>query len=439
MRTLVLSILIAAIGAASLHAQASDKKFSREQEKAAEKAIVKELVELLHSYWTPKLNDYRRYIDRSISEPDLTQLNSLRLRFSFVMEEMKNMREARRAEYQSDRVELAPDSEVVEAELAPAAESSSPSNSSPIASPEIDGNPQSDLSPSSSEGQPLPLYELGDESAMVDVGAAVPEDNYATVVGTDEIPMGVEHDLSNTQDLDGVESDRDDYDRDTYVVPEREDTKIFTETKSLAARYGTMSDMLRRKVSEDMVEFLGQVVVVFERLSKEYPGLASAREDKDFQEMEDVSTRRVLVKGLLDATWRDVGPFIMLYNGGGLLQMLVGLGVDDIEGVDLSVASTDEESAASGRTLLMQNSPNPAATTTLISYRLAEPSAATRLKVYSANGEAMSDVDLGPQGRGDHETTLDVSGFAPGAYVYHLSAQSSMGEEVFSKMMQVVR
>lgn len=437
MRTLLLSFLVAVVGAASLQAQSSDERMTREQKNAAEKAAVKELLQLLHTFWTPKLNDYRRYIDRSLSDPDLTQLNTLRLRFAFFMEQAKQMRAAQRAEYVAQRARYereatVADDDVIDAEYATIEEGPYPAEGMyDTASVEIavdypeDGNGTS--------------YEIADESATVDIAVAMPEDETAIAAQPTDVSLEVADEFAPGSDVAMVREEGVETEEETYVVPEREDRKIFVETTSLAARYGTMSDMLRRKVSEDMVDFLDQVVTVFEKISKEYPGLANPREEKDFQEMRDLSKRRVVVEELLTATWQDVRPFIMLYNGEGLLPILMGMGVDEFEGVDLSAASVDGESAIVGRTVLMQNSPNPAATTTVISYRLAESSAATRLKVYSANGQAMADIDLGPLAKGDHETTIDVSSYAPGAYVYHLSAQSSMGEEVYSKMMQVVR
>lgn len=434
MRTLVLSILVAAVGAVSLQAQSSNEVVTREQRKADEKAVVKELIRLAHTFWTPKLNEYRRFIDRSLAESDLTQLSNLRLRFEFFMEQARQMRQAQRARYEAVRetdedvcgqesaeYEATEDGEGVGIVSGPCIhEESYGVASADTAAAHVDG--AVDVPPK-------------DTSMTVDVDVPAPADEAPTA--TAPMEEGVESAAGT--DVASIQEGEIEIKAEDYSPPESEERMIFMATTSLAARYGAMSDMLRRKVSEDMVDFLDQVVTLIEKLSKQYPSLQKLQTEEEFREMRDVAKRREVVDELLTHGWREIRPLVMLYNGQGLLPMLVSFGLDEFEGVDLSVASAEDEAAPQGRTALTQNSPNPATAFTVISYHLAEPSATTRLKVISTSGQEMADIDLGSLASGDHQTTVDVSSYAPGAYVYRLSAQSSMGEEVYSKFMQVVR
>src|SRR5690606_16576064 len=88
---------------------------------------------------------------------------------------------------------------------------------------------------------------------------------------------------------------------------------------------------------------------------------------------------------------------------------------------------------------LKQSYPNPAAGRATIDFTLQETSPATTLRLFDATGSEVRRIDLGSVGAGDHSAQLDVADLQTGTYLYHLTIQTSDGEQVFSKKMQVVR
>lgn len=425
-RSVTLSLMAVVITTATLQAQ------TPEPSEAARKAMERELIQMVVTYWTPKLNDYRRFIDRSLSASDLTQLNNLRLRFEFVLEqerqrsaELREQREARMRESEERAKEMAPALD----EGGDAAISEEGSESDMIGI----GIPEPAVAVAESESDDVPhgvTSEVMENEFVVDTAVSVPEAGD----GSGFAPSAEEEVAPPMVDDDVVVNNEPRYDRS-----EQEPERLLMETTSLGARYGTMSDLLRKKATEDFSDFLLMVADLYEKLMAQYPGMRSSSDERELSAMRDQTQRREVAGKIIGEGWSDIRPFVMLYNGQGLVSLFHGLGLRQVEGVDLSTASIDGADLVVGHSGVMQNSPNPASTSTLIAFRLAESSSTTSLKIYAASGQAMADIDLGSLPSGEHEVTIDVSVYPPGTYVYHLAARSTVGEEVFSKMMQVVR
>lgn len=219
---------------------------------------------------------------------------------------------------------------------------------------------------------------------------------------------------------------------------------IWSKTLELAQGYRSGLDNLSEDVIEDAGSFSDEVVRFVNRFSDDnHSELA-----KDEKGSELLSSKEKMTEGIgeLKNTLKEnhddvmqvygmiIEPIIMLFNGGDMRDMLP-LNMGNVSGVDASaVAGLLPQSA-----VLSQNVPNPASSVTTINFALAEPSSATTLRVYSSDGELVKSADLGALSAGSGSHNLDVSGFANGSYLYHLTVMTSGGEMVYSKVMQVVR
>ena len=72
---------------------------------------------------------------------------------------------------------------------------------------------------------------------------------------------------------------------------------------------------------------------------------------------------------------------------------------------------------------LEQCMPNPASESTLVRFELGQPRDVT-LEVRDGMGRLLSTQDMGTLGAGQHNTTLDLSGWASGVYTYTLVADN---------------
>jgi hypothetical protein len=122
-------------------------------------------------------------------------------------------------------------------------------------------------------------------------------------------------------------------------------------------------------------------------------------------------------------------PIVLLYNGSDLRQMISQTaGATGIDGSLLPESS-----------LLSQNHPNPASSTTTIDYTLREGTSATSIRIYNAAGTLVMTLDEGARQAGTHSRMIDVSQLPSGSYLYQLVLLTARGEQVSAKMMRVVR
>jgi hypothetical protein len=207
---------------------------------------------------------------------------------------------------------------------------------------------------------------------------------------------------------------------------------------AIAERNRARFDGLAERVSGDIFEFIGVMRDRMVRFAADHRAeLESSVKGREF--LEGVKRTDEKLKDLSSGESRQtlatiyrmvIEPMVMLYDGGGVKGFFEQAG---------PVASVMPGWALEDRSALVSCAPNPASTGATVSYRLAEPSRKTLLKLFDARGEEVGSYDLGERPSGDGSVAINVAGLAPGTYLYRLTAATSKGEQVFSKTMQVVR
>ncbi len=213
--------------------------------------------------------------------------------------------------------------------------------------------------------------------------------------------------------------------------------EIYTRAQELSGRYRADLTPLGETVVGDVIGFGGALAERSDRFVDEH-----RNELTDMERQEFAGKRKELgdlveglksdegKKGLTEIYTMAIEPMVMLYNGADLREILQQLGpvAKPVSGVEIPAGST-----------LQQNFPNPASSRTTVAFNLAEPSSRTTLRLFNAVGDLVATVDLGARPAGEGSAELDVSKLATGSYLYHLTYQTSNGEQVASKRMQVVR
>lgn len=472
LRMLFVSAMVVALSPAVLPAQTLDKDSLANvlQEKALD-----EFYAYAIDYWTPKLVGYKQYIDRSISESDLTELTNLRMRWTLHMEERKLHWEKKRKIYRmidsmmrstesysmSSEGDVDADSALMDALHSPDMEIKSPLRGGVHIQWERYG-----IYNNEAESLESMLWgaESSEDSAMIIVNHAINSVNRSVnqemdaadeALVEDSSAIGDETDEVSSDSLSEVQSiidvEHQDYDEgypdDDYECEGiycGDGNNILFSLGGLMDRSRPVYNVLDKRVVADLVNFFEGLLVVRDRFMSAHSAEINATSSVDkwvneFKVINNHAKRRNQAENVLEDNLISLRDFITLFNGGDIFLLLGEFNRSAETGS--SISSTPQESGAivGKRTRLMQNSPNPASSNTVIAFQLAEPSNATRLCLYGATGEVVSEMDLGSIAAGEHKISLNVSDFAVGNYVYHLTAQSSIGEEVFSKVMRVVR
>lgn len=239
--------------------------------------------------------------------------------------------------------------------------------------------------------------------------------------------------------------------RKELITREKEElTAIYNSVKELAARYRSEGDALGVSVKEDIAGFFPVVV-------EQVNALASSHR----QEIE-AGGYSVMVDDLRGHL-TEASMFVKQGPGKMALEVIYPIGIEPLlmlyDGTDLKTLLSQAErffhgngkgssmfptSAITGymlpeSSLLKQSVPNPASTTARIGYTLNEPSSRTLLRLFNAKGDLVGSYDQGSQPAGEKEATVDLSALPAGTYLYHLTIQTSKGEQVYSKTLQVVR
>ncbi|MCB0710757.1 MAG: T9SS type A sorting domain-containing protein [Ignavibacteriae bacterium] len=220
--------------------------------------------------------------------------------------------------------------------------------------------------------------------------------------------------------------------------------EIWTNTMSLSTAYRSGLDNMSDNVIEDVGGFTDRMASFMD----EFAQLHQAELQGDEKGQELLAHRNEVAdglrgirktinkenKGFVQVYTLAVEPLIMLYNGGDLGDILPFIS---------SQTSSADLGAVAGLLpkggVLQQNYPNPASAKTTIPFTLSQPSSEATLRIYSADGGLVETVELGAFQSGSHTHEIDVSTFAPGSYLYHLTLATDGGETVYSKVMQVVR
>lgn len=208
--------------------------------------------------------------------------------------------------------------------------------------------------------------------------------------------------------------------------------------KDLAVDYREQMDKLGADVLADVVVFLREMHAAGEKfvqnnrveIEKEEDGKKVAvaiDEAKDFIESFN-SPEKFQMMQMVYSMFAE--PIVMLYDGADLKQLFNQASPLSAAVTGLNLPSTSA---------LKQNVPNPASSSTAISYTLDEPSSSTMLRLYNASGELVGTYDQGARDAGDHAVTIDLSSLPNGVYLYHLTVHAPSGERVHSKAMQVAK
>ena len=322
----------------------AQSKWLPEDATPVQRQLIDEAGSQFIDYWNPRLNEYKRTIDRTLSPNDLEKLNAMRVRWGILMDRM-----ARQMEQQS-QVEMA---------------------------------------------------DKDDAEMTFDIG----EENGEDLMEVMEIWMG---------------------------------------TMALGSRYRSGLDNL----SEMVVEDIGGFTTVMATFVDDYTELHRSELQGDEKGKELLSNRNEISdkirkvgakfsmenKGFAEVYSIAVEPLIMLYNGGSLGDLLPFIS-NQTSGADLDVVAGLLPQGG----VLKQNYPNPASAKTTIPFTLAVPSTTTTLRVYASNGDLVETVELGAFEQGEHSYEIDVSSYAAGSYLYHLTVNTDEEEIIYSKVMQVVR
>lgn len=213
---------------------------------------------------------------------------------------------------------------------------------------------------------------------------------------------------------------------------------IFGTAMEMSGRYRTSLDGLKEGVIGDLATFLGELQSQADRYvaANKKAIMADPQAKRDLIDNRD-DFNETMAELQSEKGQQQVGevydfaiePLIMLFNGADLRALFSeSLGLPKpVTGFELPESST-----------LKQNFPNPATTTTTIGYMLTEPASEVVLRIYDANGGMVRTFDQTDQAAGDHSLTVDVTEFATGSYLYHLTVKTAKGEMVYSKAMRVI-
>lgn len=212
-----------------------------------------------------------------------------------------------------------------------------------------------------------------------------------------------------------------------------ESGQILSGAIRLSDQYRSNLDELRGHVLRDFSEFIdlmaNQASTFIEQhkeeLSKEDQEKVEEIRTKISEGIGEIKNQEKLLTAVYNFIFE---PVVMLYNGSDINGLISSTITEPVAGLKLSENQT-----------LKQNIPNPATGNVAINYTLTEPSQRTMLRVFDAAGNVVATADQGGRPAGDHTINLDVSKWNNGTYLYHLTTQTSNGERVFSKTMQVVK
>lgn len=208
---------------------------------------------------------------------------------------------------------------------------------------------------------------------------------------------------------------------------------IMEQAEQIARRYPGGMQEVATSVIDDVQMFVAQLPGQIEQRLKEsgadmsHPDVLAGRETIE-KAAGTIATDRG--RGGIQMVYEMAfEPIVLLYNGSDLGQMIAQAGQS--VGIDGALIP--------GSTLLGQNFPNPASTTTTIDYTLQESSPGAAIRIYNAAGTLVTTLELGSLTAGRHSRVIDVSRLPSGSYLYQLVIAGERGEQVIAKVMKIVR
>lgn len=355
--------------------------------------FVEQFGKVLSDFWLNKINGYKRHIDAMLTPDDLARLNRLRVRWSMAEGGIATM-------------------------LGATANGNTLTLNMGIGS----SKPSKDLFHKYITVQKNRSRDHTYERGLKSEKSAESHDEVAEQEASKQNMM---KELDLTMMLPFV--------RQMMLQDTSESGQILSGAISLSDQYRPNLDELRGKVLRDFSEFVDLMANQASTFVEQHKGELSK---EDQEKVEDIRTKISEGIGeiknqekLLTAVYSFIfEPVVMLYNGSDINGLISSTITEPVAGLKLSENQT-----------LKQNIPNPATGNVAINYTLNEPSQRTMLRVFDAAGNVVATADQGGRPAGDHTINLDVSNWNNGTYLYHLTTQTSNGERVFSKTMQVVK
>lgn len=207
-----------------------------------------------------------------------------------------------------------------------------------------------------------------------------------------------------------------------------ESVDIYGATRKLAEKYRPELDKLATDVVDDLTAFMEMLNREAGEFKKNHPEIAENGYQEQF-ESEFAGLDPATLKNAMHAVYPfGIEPIIMLYDGTELSKLLGEESSGIIAGLELPDMSA-----------LRQNIPNPATSSTNITYVLNQASSATIIRIFDSRGDLKETIDQGARPAGEHTVNLDVSSYPSGSYLYHLTVRTDGGDRVYSRAMQVVK
>jgi hypothetical protein len=142
----------------------------------------------------------------------------------------------------------------------------------------------------------------------------------------------------------------------------------------------------------------------------------------------------------LEMIYRMTGaPMAMLYAGTDLKTMMEQFeAVMEAEGMPMNTRTIPGFAMLPESSLLEDARYDSAAGRATIDYTLPEP-CSVLLRIYDADGDVIESYDQGTRSAGKQSIVADLSTLDAGPYLYQLTINTSRGEQVYSKILQVVK
>lgn len=424
--------------------------------------LQQELSQFAVDFWTPRFNTYKQEIDRTFSPVDLARLNELRVRYSLLKEEERKAQEAMTEKWREERARYqAEHPDEYESVTMDTSSNLSPAEAMVITDEAEYADGIDTMAPAESRvGEPVyatmdaeameaeeSTYAATDEMAIADVGCGHGggyiddgESVSVAVLPASRSDVDTAISVSSSEEQEAEEYD---YHSMSYRMPEITDemiqqakigqelSEIPAVAKWMARNYQSNLESLKETVIDDyrrfLTLFIERIKAFKQKHSAELPTDPMSRAMFSYFDNEGIgqmfSDRRFIEMSY----YQSLESEILLYNGGSIERLLSPIGGN------ISEESMKEASA------LKSITPNPASITASVAYNLREPASQLTIRLVDGRGEVAFESIKGAQPAGDGTSTIDLSGLSNGSYLCTLTIQSAKGEQVFSRVISVVR
>ncbi len=411
-----LTVLVSTRATAQMTAETNEERYAA-LERAADQMRA-ELDRFIWRYWEPRLSGYKVRIDEALGGYELTQLDELRARFAIAVEQMRRAQKER--------------------ELGASDRNSEPAPAYPMEQP----TPPDTVSVPDNEAASLSATPMlpgeADTASAATAGAnetAIAEPEPIVAEGADD-SYANRYAEERARELDSLEAA---LERGDPIVGRFE---IYGEgapmmelpviAKWLARGSRAPLDNVLNRITTDIRSFIDSMDGFMHRYLADHADLVARYPEleqriTDYAGMGEIRELLRHPRYFRELYIAKIEPFVLLYSGETFVQLL-GVVTGGNPAADMSEGS-----------MLEQNAPNPASTSTTITYILPEASTETSISIVDAKGRVLMQIDQGAQAAGVHNTTVDVSNLVSGWYLYRLHAVGTRGPRVATRVMQVTQ